>query len=51
MEYRELRHSAAHVLADAVKQIYPKTKLTIGPPIEEGFYYKLEIKKTLTSKD
>src|SRR3989344_2959775 len=51
MEYRELRHSAAHVLADAVKQIYPKTKLTIGPPIEEGFYYDFDIDKTFTSED
>jgi len=35
----KLRHSAAHVLAEAVKDLFPSTKLTIGPPIEDGFYY------------
>ncbi|MFQ5715848.1 MAG: threonine--tRNA ligase [Nitrospinales bacterium] len=34
-----LRHSTAHLMAQAVQRLYPETKLTIGPPIEDGFYY------------
>ena len=34
-----IRHSAAHVMADVVKQLYPDVKLAIGPPTEDGFYY------------
>src|SRR5216110_2393257 len=37
-----LRHSAAHLLAEAVRRLYPGTKLAIGPPIENGFYYDFE---------
>ncbi|MCS7184615.1 MAG: threonine--tRNA ligase [bacterium] len=37
-----LRHSAAHLLASAVKELYPDAKLGIGPPIEDGFYYDFE---------
>src|SRR3990167_1396045 len=36
-----LRHSTAHLLAQAVTQLYPKTKLTIGPSIKEGFFYDM----------
>ena len=36
------RHTAAHVLAQAVKRLYPETKLTIGPAIENGFYYDFD---------
>lgn len=36
------RHSTCHVLADAVKRLYPKSKNTIGPPVEEGFYYDFD---------
>ena len=39
MDLQTLRHSCAHVLAAAVKQLYPKTKLGIGPAIADGFYY------------
>ena len=38
----KLRHSAAHVLAEAVKDLFPDTKLTIGPPTEDGFYYDFD---------
>src|SRR3989344_2655834 len=38
-ELEKLRHSAAHILAQAVKRLYPKAKLGIGPPIDDGFYY------------
>ena len=37
-----LRHSAAHVMAQAVRRLFPNTKLGIGPPIEEGFYYDVD---------
>ncbi|MCY4616369.1 MAG: threonine--tRNA ligase, partial [Chloroflexi bacterium] len=37
-----MRHSAAHVLAEAVLEMFPDAKYAIGPPIEHGFYYDLE---------
>src|SRR5213079_290433 len=37
-----IRHDAAHVLATAVLELYPGTKVSIGPPIEDGFYYDFE---------
>ena len=37
-----VRHDAAHVMAEAVMDLYPGTKVTIGPPIESGFYYDIE---------
>lgn len=42
MDLHKLRHSTAHVLASAVKELYPKAKLAIGPAIEEGFYYDFD---------
>ena len=46
-----LRHSAAHVMAQAVKRLYPDTKLAIGPPIEDGFYYDLAPSTAITEAD
>ncbi|MDR0890735.1 MAG: threonine--tRNA ligase [Endomicrobium sp.] len=46
-----LRHSAAHIMAAAVQELFPESKLAIGPAIENGFYYDFEINKTLTPKD
>ncbi len=46
-----LRHSAAHVLAQAVQQLYPGTKLAIGPAIEDGFYYDMDIPVSLSPDD
>ncbi len=46
-----LRHSAAHVMAQAVRRLHPQTKLAIGPPIEEGFYYDLDLPVKLTDED
>jgi threonyl-tRNA synthetase len=46
-----LRHSASHLMAQAVKRLYPETKLAIGPPIEDGFYYDLDLEKTLSEED
>src|SRR5918912_532843 len=37
-----LRHSASHLLAEAVRRLYPGTKIAIGPPVENGFYYDFE---------
>jgi len=46
-----LRHSAAHIMAQAVRRLYPQAKLAIGPPIEDGFYYDLELPVQLTDED
>jgi len=46
-----LRHSAAHVMAQAVKSLYGKVKLAIGPAIEEGFYYDFDTEKPFTPED
>ena len=45
------RHSTAHVMAQAVKELFPGTKLAIGPAIEDGFYYDFDMEKTLSSED
>ena len=50
-DLEKLRHSAAHVLADAVKRLWPDAKLTIGPPIETGFYYDFDIEHHFTDED
>lgn len=42
------RHSLAHILAKALMQLYPSTKLTIGPAIEDGFYYDVDLDEQLT---
>src|SRR5579883_1034711 len=46
-----MRHTAAHVMAQAVTEIFPEAKLAIGPPIEEGFYYDFELPRPLTPDD
>ncbi|HEY3316728.1 MAG TPA: threonine--tRNA ligase [Bacillota bacterium] len=45
------RHTAAHVLAQAVKRLFPEAKLTIGPAIEDGFYYDFDVEKPFTPED
>ena len=50
-ELDKLRHSCAHVLAQAVKRKYPTAKLGIGPPVEEGFFYDIEIPQALSDED
>ncbi len=47
----KLRHSAAHVLAEAVKDLFPETKLTIGPPTDDGFYYDFDSPHRFTPED
>lgn len=46
-----LRHSTSHVMALAVKQLFPGTKIAIGPPIEDGFYYDFDIPKRVVTED
>jgi len=46
-----IRHSCAHLLAHALKQLFPKVKLAIGPVIDEGFYYDVLLDKSLSDKD
>ena len=46
-----LRHDTAHVMAEAVKALYPEVQVTIGPPIENGFYYDFSKKKPFTPED
>ena len=46
-----MRHSSAHILAQAVKELYPKAKLAIGPAIEDGFYYDFDFDRTFTPED
>ena len=51
-EYKEvLRHSAAHILAQAVKTIYPNTKCWVGPATKDGFYYDFDFKTPITNDD
>ncbi|MGI6364987.1 MAG: threonine--tRNA ligase [Bacillota bacterium] len=45
------RHSSAHLMAQAVKELYPDAKLAIGPAIEDGFYYDFDLKEPLTQAD
>src|SRR4051795_2243412 len=46
-----LRHSAAHVLAQSVRHLFPEAKLAIGPPTEEGFYYDFDRETPFTPED
>ncbi|MGH8201765.1 MAG: threonine--tRNA ligase [Steroidobacteraceae bacterium] len=46
-----IRHSTAHLLAQAVKQLFPEAQVTIGPVIEDGFYYDFAFKRPLTTED
>lgn len=46
-----LRHSAAHLLAEAVRRLYPGVKIAIGPPIENGFYYDFEFPEPINDAD
>ena len=46
-----IRHSTAHLLAQAVKQLFPEAQVTIGPVIEDGFYYDFAYKRPFTPED
>ena len=51
MNLNALRHSASHIMADAVKQLYPKARLGIGPAIKDGFYYDFDVPDSFTPED
>ena len=46
-----IRHSAAHVMAQAVREIFPDALIAIGPPIDDGFYYDFDLPRALTQED
>jgi threonyl-tRNA synthetase len=50
-ELYRIRHSCAHVMAQAVVEMFPEAKYTIGPPIENGFYYDFDLPRNLTPED
>ncbi|MFQ3663726.1 MAG: threonine--tRNA ligase [Chloroflexaceae bacterium] len=49
--YYRLRHSLAHVMAQAVLELFPEGKIAIGPPVENGFYYDFDLPRPLTPED
>jgi threonyl-tRNA synthetase len=49
--YYRLRHSTAHVMAQAVLEMFPEGKVAIGPPIEDGFYYDFDLPRSLSTDD
>ena len=46
-----IRHSAAHVLAEAMLERFPAAKIAIGPPIEDGFYYDFDLPRAINDDD
>jgi threonyl-tRNA synthetase len=46
-----IRHSTAHLLANAVQELYPDAQVTIGPVIEDGFYYDFAYKRPFSTED
>ncbi len=46
-----IRHSCAHLLGHAIKQLWPDTKMAIGPIIDNGFYYDVDLDRSLTKED
>src|SRR4051794_6612945 len=46
-----MRHSAAHIMAEAVLEMFPEARFAIGPPIDNGFYYDFELSRPLTPDD
>src|SRR5881392_3117226 len=46
-----LRHSSAHLLAEAVRRLYPSVKIAIGPPVDNGFYYDFEFPEPIREED
>src|ERR1700674_4949370 len=48
---QRMRHSAAHVMAEGVQEIFPDAKFAIGPAIDDGFYYDFDLPRALTPED
>jgi len=51
LQLETIRHSASHMLAEAVQEMFPEAKFAIGPAIENGFYYDFDLPRTLTPED
>ncbi len=51
IELERLRHSAAHVMADAVKRLFPSVRVAIGPAVEDGFYYDFDFERPFSTED
>ncbi len=49
--YYPLRHSVAHIMAQAVLELFPEGKIAIGPPIDDGFYYDFDLPRALSTED
>ena len=50
-ELHVLRHTAAHIMAQAIKRLWPETKLAIGPSIDDGFYYDFDRDEAFSAED
>ena len=50
-ELRTLRHTASHIMAQAVKRLFPDVRLAIGPATDNGFYYDFDTERTFTAED
>jgi len=50
-ELYRIRHSTAHIMAEAVVEMFPEAEIAIGPPIEDGFYYDFDLPRSLTPED
>ena len=48
---KTFNHTASHIMAQAVKRLYPDAKLTIGPAIDDGFYYDFDVEKSFSPDD
>src|SRR6185295_4132437 len=48
---RIMRHSTAHVMAEAICKLFPETKLVYGPPVEAGYYYDIDLPRRLSTDD
>src|SRR5262245_51344063 len=46
-----LRHSTAHVMAEAICKLYPEARLVYGPPLDDGFYYDIDLARSITPDD
>ncbi len=46
-----LRHSCAHMMAQAIKELYPEAKFFVGPVVKEGFYYDFKVESKITDED
>ena len=51
LDLQVLRHTASHIMAQAIKRLFPQAKLAIGPAIENGFYYDIDVEPKLVEAD